>query len=88
MSEQIDDGGPAFPRPESQGQDGWWRDAQGGMSLRDWFAGQCDPSVYNPMETLTRDLGHKPTVEEMAKWVAATRLIEADEILKIKKSKI
>lgn len=35
MSER-DDGGPAFPRPYSE--DGA---AQGGMSLRDWFAGQA-----------------------------------------------
>lgn len=30
------DGGPAFPWPESLDYEGW-----GGMSLRDWFAGQA-----------------------------------------------
>ena len=43
---KIDDGGPAFPKPldpypnMQQGQAG-----HGGMSLRDWFAGQIAASV-------------------------------------------
>ena len=32
MSDRINDGGPAFPKH--------WLDEVGGMSLRDWFAGQ------------------------------------------------
>lgn len=48
MSETRNDGGPAFARPASEhtkngtcpdGNDP--RDAQAGMSLRDWFAGQA-----------------------------------------------
>lgn len=35
MSDKIDDGGPAFPHSEDD------RAYQGGMSLRDWFAGQA-----------------------------------------------
>jgi hypothetical protein len=43
MSEPINDGGPAYP------QHGWTKDPevlermrnQGGMTLRDWFAGQA-----------------------------------------------
>jgi hypothetical protein len=44
MSQQIDNGGAAFPHGEIEGQE---RDADGylicsrGMSLRDWFAGQA-----------------------------------------------
>ena len=34
------DGGPAFPRPASQGLGGFSEQASWGMSLRDWFAGQ------------------------------------------------
>lgn len=34
MSETIDNGGPAFPCPATDAHPG-----QGGMSLRDWFAG-------------------------------------------------
>lgn len=46
MSEQtkIDDGGPAFPQPETKNGNPigseWGRDASG-MSLRDWFAGHA-----------------------------------------------
>ena len=37
MTDNIDDGGPAFPRP------GFY--LHHGMSLRDWFAGQALPAV-------------------------------------------
>ena len=38
-----DDGGPAFPHPNpNYSQDyGWRHRAFGGMTLRDWFAGQA-----------------------------------------------
>jgi hypothetical protein len=35
MSAHIDDGGPAFPNNDAHGC------AYAGMTLRDWFAGQC-----------------------------------------------
>lgn len=49
MSEQINDGGPAFPRPPFTPKDSHDQFAQAGfaatghpgMSLRDWFAGQA-----------------------------------------------
>lgn len=41
---RVEDGGPAYPRPQSEEEDGAGgylkHAAQGGMSLRDWFAGQ------------------------------------------------
>ena len=37
----IKDGGPAFPRSATKGTSGTIvREAQDGMTLRDWFAGQ------------------------------------------------
>jgi hypothetical protein len=40
---KINDGGPAFPRPDDRdpvtGQG--WREGSDGMTLRDWFAGQA-----------------------------------------------
>ena len=45
MSQQIDDGGSAFPVPppiaETDGVSMQWSRAEPGMSLRDWFAGQA-----------------------------------------------
>ena len=47
MSATINDGGPAFPQPIATAQDGAMycsieKSADlGGMSLRDWFAGQA-----------------------------------------------
>lgn len=42
MTKKIDDGGPAFPSPTSEFEDGW-----DGMSLRDWFAGQALAGMFN-----------------------------------------
>lgn len=39
MMSERDDGGPAFPTMTDGGY------ARGGMSLRDWFAGQALPAV-------------------------------------------
>jgi hypothetical protein len=44
MPEQtkIDDGGPAFPQPETaHGNTVGDQFGQGGLSMRDWFAGQA-----------------------------------------------
>ena len=39
MSAHPNDGGPAFPIPS----DGHTHGTEGGMTLRDWFAGHCPP---------------------------------------------
>lgn len=41
MSNQPNDGGPAFPRTGFELSDGSWVAPQGGMTLRDHFAGQA-----------------------------------------------
>lgn len=41
MSNSIDDGGPAFPIPDSHYPNGQVQYGSNGMSLRDWFAGQA-----------------------------------------------
>lgn len=53
MIEQINDGGPAFPRPpftpkdshDQFAQSGFAATGHPGMSLRDWFAGQALASM-------------------------------------------
>jgi hypothetical protein len=37
----IDDGGPAFPVPDSHHANGQVQYGANGMTLRDWFAGQA-----------------------------------------------
>jgi hypothetical protein len=39
--QQMNDGGPAFPRPHSQRNPFETWNGQRGLSLRDWFAGQA-----------------------------------------------
>jgi hypothetical protein len=41
MSAPIDDGGPAFPIPDSHHANGQVQYGANGMTLRDWFAGQA-----------------------------------------------
>ena len=41
MSEQINDGGPAFPVPDTYHPNGQVEYGKPGMTLRDWFAGQA-----------------------------------------------
>lgn len=87
MSQPIDDGGAAYP------QHGWsnspetiarMQDKQG-MSLRDWFAGQVDVSVYAPRESFEINHGRAPTVAELADYIATIRLMEAYAMLRARK---
>lgn len=41
MSDNIEDGGPAFPNPALADESYHARPSDMGMSLRDWFAGQA-----------------------------------------------
>ena len=59
MSETIKDGGPAFPHDKyTKREDGQWGVfASGGMSLRDWFAGQALPAVIRQCNPLEKEFG-------------------------------
>lgn len=50
--------------------------------LRDWFAGQCDVSVYRPLETLRDKLGRAGTIAEVAAYIVKIRTIEARAMLR------
>lgn len=62
MNEAQNDGGPAFPTADGNASDGEktveYSSTERGMSLRDWFAGQCivgyDPAGREAAETLAR----------------------------------
>lgn len=46
MTDRIEDGGPAFPEPVAISPSDDVYPAYGGMSLRDWFAGQALAGLY------------------------------------------
>jgi hypothetical protein len=47
MSEQIKDGGPAFPCEQHEAQDNTWNQTfESGMTLRDYFAARALPAIY------------------------------------------
>lgn len=52
------------------------------MTLRDWFAGQCDVSAYSPCAAFELANGKNPTIDELAEYIAEIRLIEADAMLR------
>lgn len=70
------DGGPAFPVAGSE--HGY---PVAGMSMRDYFAAKCDVAVYTPFNNLNASLGRRPTVGELAEYIAGIRFIEADAML-------
>ena len=66
-------GGAAFPRSYSVEEDGQlekinYNYAQTGMTLRDWFAGQIIPALFNGITMGALDQGDNPHFrEELAK---------------------
>lgn len=93
MSQQIDDGGPAFPCEALAD----YRDTEAtkfkGMSLRDWFAGQekIDHAEDFNWEVCEALAGPRPTGDWLtnpldwfrweASWRAAMRYTRADAML-------
>mgnify|MGYP003423708097 FL=1 len=77
MSATINDGGPAFPVPIASSQPGELVSAcelgAGGMSLRDWFAGQALAAM-----TVAPDYSKGPCNYEMAEraYIIADRMLE------------
>lgn len=74
MSEPINTGGDAFPSASCG-------DFREGMTLRDYFAAQCEVMAYRPLETFKAEHGRQPTVTELAKYIAEIRFIEADAMI-------
>lgn len=82
---KVDDGGPAFPQPETKnGNTVADEHGQGGMTLRDYFAGQAlagllsDPNVAQGSENWARSPG------KFAMEVAESAYAFADAMLAAK----
>jgi hypothetical protein len=85
MSKEIEDGGPAFP--QNLPDDFVWRlpGDPGGMSIRDWFAGQC----LSGLCSLGKNLEDSNATDECTQSdvVATTAYYIADAMLKARNSK-
>ena len=75
-------GGTAFPVTEANGANS----GESGITMRDYFAAHADVSIYTPLENLTAQLHRKPTIGEMAEYIASIRSIEADAMLKAREA--
>lgn len=73
MSEPIDDGGPAFPRRDSD----FTAIQTSGISIRDWFAGQALTGFCANSDAFTDD------VDTLANWAYQ----QADAMLKARAAK-
>ncbi len=74
--DKIDDGGPAFPRNSRANKDGnRVEEAQKGMSLRDWFAGNV---ARNHMQINEHNVNAHQAAQT-AKWayMVADAMLEA-----------
>lgn len=65
MSEQPNDGGPAFPSEQGHTPEGTWNQTiERGMSLRDYFAGQALAAMIGKSPFFDREGEHgRPTVD-------------------------
>jgi hypothetical protein len=77
MSDEIDDGGPAFPHSYVQ-------EAKG-MSLRDWFAGKAMQGLINSDSTQRTQMLAMAGIK-INEWLVKTSFAIADEMLKERKS--
>ena len=66
------DGGPAFPRPPTE-----WSPGNPGMSLRDWFAGQCMRDTFAALAAM----GSENLNEYQLKRCAEASYMAADAML-------
>ena len=76
---QINDGGPAFPVPDTYHPNGQVQYGATGMSLRDWFAGNARESdIQRHQRLIERSNGYtyQPSVEE-CKYAYAKAMIKA-----------
>ena len=78
---------PAFPLPAVVNGNGDQTEGAPGMTLRDYFAGQADVSAYGPVDAFHRARGHRPTIDELAAYIAEIRYIEADAMLAARSAK-
>ena len=76
MKKQAIDNPEAFPACNEANNNGTM-----GMTLRDYFAAAADVAAYSPLKTLEVRLGRPPAIEELAKYISAIRLLEADAML-------
>lgn len=86
MTDKIDDGGPAFPRPISGTRDplgGTHFDEGGlGMSLRDWFAGEALAGIMAADIKIPDALGGLNEVRHTPEAIAKASYDYADAMLK------
>lgn len=86
MSKQIDNGGPAFPRPYSRDpehfQDPESYAAQEGLTLRQYYAGKAlsNMALTSDGEYSTEDRRRK-SPEQDAKWIAIAAVRYADALI-------
>jgi hypothetical protein len=79
-SAERQDGGQAFPAAETH--PAWdYPVHHSGMSMRDWFASQCDVAAYRPGDAFFAARGYWPTIAELAEYIANIRYGEADAML-------
>lgn len=86
MDKNIDDGGSAFPFNENH-SNGSHYCSHGGMSLRDWFAGQADVPWNAVIDTLGLKGENTPTLYRIAQYRAELKYIEADAMIAARNAK-
>ena len=92
MTMQIEDGGPAFPQMRNTGlvavsENGHHIDkvCDGGMTLRDWFAGQALAGIFASPDISSSAIRRDVSTEEFREYTARAAFAAADYMLAARK---
>ena len=80
MNTPINDGGPAFPVPDSHHANGQVQYGANGMTLRDWFAGQALGAML--VNSKAKSESEVPSMLQLAgsfAYIAADAMLAARE---------
>lgn len=79
MTTEINDGGPAFPHPALADENFKPRPGDGGMTMRQWYAGQALPALVAYACANAHALSAVGIDQE--KWAANTAFMMADHMI-------
>ena len=86
MTNQINDGGPAFPSPPSQHSNGFYSTGNG-MTLRDYFAAKAMQAIISSALNEQTKTGYNINNPHFLECLSLDAYAHADAMLKVREAK-